>query len=96
MDNLKLMATFAVPANEISRLNGLVRLLLSTEPISVIYISAYQAFAREIYGALRKYATPSGFKGALAGTVVKWKLWGLNERVLNRILIEIFELPLPG
>jgi len=69
-----------------------VKLILASEPISVIYCAAFHAFAREIRGLQRVYPEGPELTRRVSEVLVKWKNWKLDERVMHRILREIFEI----
>jgi hypothetical protein len=83
----------SMPFAEMAEIVGQVRLILSTEPVSVIYCAAYQAFAREIRKQKRLYMHRPDLMAHVSVVLAKWKNWKLDERIMNRILAEIFELP---
>jgi len=89
----KRQSAVSMPFAEMAEIAVQVKLILSSEPVSVIYCAAYQAFAREIRKQKRLYLHRPDLMEHVSVVLAKWKNWKLDERIMNRILAEIFELP---
>ena len=72
-----------------------VKQILATEPVSVIYNMAFQVFASEVGRLKRVTREDAELVRCLFGVLAKWRDRHLDERIMRRILSEIFEIVLP-
>jgi hypothetical protein len=70
-----------------------VKRLLATEPVPSIFLFWYLAYARSIGPVIREHKDPEQLKVALGLLTAKCQQRGLQENIMKRIRVEVFDLP---
>ena len=79
------------PFYDRATLNQKVKGLLASEPeLTVIDLIWYHCFARQVYKLVRSKLSVAELRTKVKELVAKWKAKGLIERVMNRILEDLF------
>jgi hypothetical protein len=68
--------------------------LMSEDTVTTLQYLWYLDFARQVYGLKRRFQAGKPMENEAKYVALHWQARGCDLRVLNRILAEVFSLPL--